>query len=155
MLRRHFSTSRRLFANLEGFNVFSTADKPQLPRIDKCRRTGINIAGVNLQGPAFLVNGAILLWDVKAPLKAEHFTLLKHIQPIPEILLLGTGKEMELLDKSVLESIRKNGIQVDVMNSRNACATYNVLVEEERNVALALLPIEPISARAPNLPPQE
>lgn len=47
---------------------------------------------------------------------------------------------------------RQLGIQVEVMNSRKACATYNILVEEDRNVAAALIPIIPTSARELNSP---
>ncbi|EDP44436.1 hypothetical protein MGL_0918 [Malassezia globosa CBS 7966] len=34
------------------------------------------------------------------------------------------------------------GIQLDVQNTRQACSTFNLLVEEGRNVAAALLPIK-------------
>lgn len=39
------------------------------------------------------------------------------------------------------------GIQVDVLDSKNASATYNLLLEEGRRVAAALYPLEPTDAR--------
>ena len=74
-----------------------------------------------------------------------------------EILLLGTGASMSPPPQFIRDYLRSLGIQLDFMDTvsylakqiihishdnlkRNACSTYNLLSEEGRRVAAALLP---------------
>jgi uncharacterized protein len=57
----------------------------------------------------------------------------------PEILIIGTGADMELLPKELRLHLDKNGIGYDVMSTGAAARTYNVLTIEGRNVAALLL----------------
>jgi NADH dehydrogenase [ubiquinone] 1 alpha subcomplex assembly factor 3 len=41
----------------------------------------------------------------------------------------------------------KKGIQIEVVDSRNAASTFNILVKEGRRVAAAILPPIPTSAK--------
>lgn len=54
---------------------------------------------------------------------------------------------MHPLSPALQKRFRQRGIQVETMVSRRAAATYNILVEEERSVACALIPMQPTSAR--------
>ncbi|OJA18803.1 hypothetical protein AZE42_00860 [Rhizopogon vesiculosus] len=79
-----------------------------------------------------------------------------------EILVFGTGRRMELPPSSIRSYLKEMGIQLDIMDTvrsstlpaallpitfhtrqRNACSTYNLLAEEGRRVAAALLPYTP------------
>jgi uncharacterized protein len=57
----------------------------------------------------------------------------------PEIVLLGTGETQRFPDTAVLGAILARGIGVEVMANGAACRTYNVLVSEDRKVAVALV----------------
>ena len=59
----------------------------------------------------------------------------------PEIVLLGTGNDHVFPDMAILLSLKKQGLTVEVMNTRAACRTYSVLVSEFRSVAAALIQI--------------
>lgn len=59
-----------------------------------------------------------------------------------EVLIFGTGKTVLPLPPSLRSHLNNLGIQVDVQSTHNASSTFNVLVEEGRKVALALLPAE-------------
>lgn len=59
-----------------------------------------------------------------------------------EILLLGTGSDHEFPEFSLIAEFRKIGISLEVMNTRAACRTYSVLVNEYRQVAAALFQIQ-------------
>ncbi|KAI1796083.1 hypothetical protein LXA43DRAFT_988267 [Ganoderma leucocontextum] len=56
-----------------------------------------------------------------------------------------------MMPPALRQYLNKIGVQVDIMNTRNACSTYNLLAEEGRRVAAALLPLTP--QRWPNAPP--
>jgi uncharacterized protein len=57
----------------------------------------------------------------------------------PELVLLGTGDVLRFLDSKLLASLAGAGIGAEVMDTRAACRTYNILAEEGRNVAAALI----------------
>ncbi|KAG0029501.1 hypothetical protein BGZ81_003731 [Podila clonocystis] len=73
----------------------------------------------------------------------EIFKIFELMNPRPEILIVGTGKVFGPLSPAVRSVIRSYGLQVDMMSTANAAATYNMLAEEGREVAAALLPLEP------------
>ncbi|KAF5336652.1 hypothetical protein D9758_016745 [Tetrapyrgos nigripes] len=55
-----------------------------------------------------------------------------------QILLLGAGKLISQPPPFIREHLNQMGIQLDVMDRRNACSTYNLRLEEGRRVAAAL-----------------
>jgi len=78
-------------------------------------------------------------WPVTAvsQLEIQHFENL--ISDKPEIIILGTGNTHKFPDQSLLSQLTKIGIGIEVMDTRACCRTYNILVEEGRHVAAALL----------------
>ncbi len=78
-------------------------------------------------------------WPVKAleQLELEHF---EYILPFrPEIVLLGTGSNLNFPQHSLINHLVKSGIGIEVMDTKATCRTYNILIEEGRRVAAALL----------------
>lgn len=61
------------------------------------------------------------------------------IQLKPEIVLLGTGTQFKIPDKSLLTLFHDNKIGIEFMDTRAACRTFMALAAEERNVVGALL----------------
>ncbi|MBA0601203.1 hypothetical protein Gorai_004389 [Gossypium raimondii] len=59
---------------------------------------------------------------------------------ILEILILGCGRYIEPVDPELRRFIRSTGMKLEALDSRNAASTYNILNEEGRIVAAALLP---------------
>jgi len=59
----------------------------------------------------------------------------------PDIVLLGSGETHVFPDMSLLVELKKQGLTLEVMNTRAACRTYSVLVNEFRSVAAALIQI--------------
>ena len=57
----------------------------------------------------------------------------------PELVLLGTGDVLRFPDPRLLVTLTHAGIGAEVMDTRAACRTYNILAEEGRNVAAALI----------------
>jgi uncharacterized protein len=57
----------------------------------------------------------------------------------PEIVLVGSGRAFAFPDPSLLAPLYAAGIGVEVMDTRAACRTYNLLLGEGRNVIAALI----------------
>ena len=57
----------------------------------------------------------------------------------PEILLLGTGSQLQFPSASLTARLLQSGIGVEVMDTAAACRTFNILLAEQRRVVAALL----------------
>ncbi|OLY84023.1 NADH dehydrogenase [ubiquinone] 1 alpha subcomplex assembly factor 3 [Smittium mucronatum] len=69
----------------------------------------------------------------------ENLRILEVVTPKPEILVFGTGRKLLQLSAEARKYILKQGIKLEVSNTRNACGTYNILLEEGRKVAILAL----------------
>lgn len=75
--------------------------------------------------------------SVVAELDADHLRpLLDHGI---DVLILGTGERQVFPQPAVFADLIGHGIGFEVMDNAAACRTYNILLAEERPVALALL----------------
>ncbi|KIP12888.1 hypothetical protein PHLGIDRAFT_17556 [Phlebiopsis gigantea 11061_1 CR5-6] len=128
-------------------NILAGANAPAV-QVKNVGPDGIHLDdGLIIPSACLFVEGNVFLWNVPpAPWegwKPEHFEVFDTIVPKPEILLLGTGKRPVPPPPHLRQYLSKIGIQVDTMDTRNACSTYNLLAEEGRRVAAALLPPTP------------
>jgi uncharacterized protein len=57
----------------------------------------------------------------------------------PEILILGSGTAFRFPHPAVLAPLYRAGVGVEVMDTRAACRTYNILLGEGRRVVAALI----------------
>jgi len=72
-----------------------------------------------------------------ASLKQEDFEELARLGV--DIVLLGTGRRQRFPHPSLSAALASARVGLEVMDAKAACRTYNILVAEERKVALALL----------------
>ncbi len=56
-----------------------------------------------------------------------------------EVILLGTGRKLRFPRPELMRPLVEAGVGLEVMDVAAACRTYNILVAEERRVAVALL----------------
>ncbi|KAI0832742.1 DUF498-domain-containing protein [Trametes gibbosa] len=144
---RNFHASLRRRSPGDGglSNILSGGTAPAV-QVKAIAQNGIQLAdGLLLSSACIFLDGKVFLWNVPETLwngwKPAHFEIFETVVPRPEILLIGTGERVEMLPPALRQYLTKAGVQVDVMNTRNACSTYNLLAEEGRRVAAALLPI--------------
>ena len=78
-------------------------------------------------------------WPVESveQLNTGHFDCILPYKP--EIILLGTGAHINFPDHGLMAKIIQTGIGFEVMDMQAACRTYNILVEEDRQVAAAII----------------
>ncbi|EAU82712.1 hypothetical protein CC1G_08869, partial [Coprinopsis cinerea okayama7 len=125
-------------------------DTPPPVQVSSISEDGIQLEdGLQISGPTIFLEGRVFLWDVppvgegKDRWKGwteEHFELFDTVVPAPEILLFGTGKRILPPPPFLRTYLNQKGVQLDIVDTRNACSTYNLLSEEGRRVAAALLP---------------
>jgi len=63
-------------------------------------------------------------------------------EPPVEVLLVGCGSAMALIDPDLRDAARARGVALEPMDTGAACRTYNVLMAEDRRVAAALIAVD-------------
>jgi len=78
-------------------------------------------------------------WNVSEfdELGPSHFEELRALKP--EILILGTGEHLQFPDPGLSRTLTSAGVGLEIMDTRAACRTYNIVVAEGRNVVAAVL----------------
>uniref|UniRef100_A0A8C5QJU9 NADH dehydrogenase [ubiquinone] 1 alpha subcomplex assembly factor 3 n=2 Tax=Leptobrachium leishanense TaxID=445787 RepID=A0A8C5QJU9_9ANUR len=117
-------------------------DSADIMFIESYSSQGFIINGDRVVGPCAVVPKAILQWNVGSykDISMESLALFHMIVPKIEILVVGTGDRVERLHPSILKAMREKGVAVEVQDTGNACATFNVLTSERRVTAAALIP---------------
>lgn len=108
--------------------------------IHSCSAEGIRVNEQDLAESFMLLPGQpVKAWPVVAgePLKPEHFsTVIAHQ---PELVILGTGADLQLPDPEVYGALLSREIGLEAMTTVAACRTYNLLAQDGRNVAACLI----------------
>ena len=75
------------------------------------------------------------------PKDYQDFALL-HLNKLilwqPEIILIGSGKTLNFPNKEWGEYLNKRNIGFEIMDTRAACRSYNLLIDEGRNIVACL-----------------
>jgi uncharacterized protein len=114
--------------------------------VHACSRTEIRVGERVIRASLVLTATDMLLdWPPRniRELSCEH--LQRALDFEPEVILLGTGSRQEFPDADTLAPVYRAGVGIEVMDTRAACRTYNVLVQEGRKVAAALM-LDPAGA---------
>lgn len=73
-------------------------------------------------------------------LLAQHFEQIRALNP--EVVVLGTGARLQFPRTADTRALIQANIGIEVMDTGAACRTYNILMQDGRRVAAALLMIE-------------
>lgn len=124
-------------------------------RIDAARPAGPFVSGLSAAGfkveDAQGVTGvypALLLTPVRAdpwtppPLAAlDAAALAAILDPLPEFVLLGTGRDLSHPPRALVRELEARGIGIEAMDSRAAARAWGVLRSEDRRIAAAFYPL--------------
>ena len=70
-------------------------------------------------------------------IKKSHLSMV--LKNEPEVILIGTGLKQALPVVGIVAELAKLGKSADFMSSEQACKTYNLLVNENRNVSCIII----------------
>jgi len=110
---------------------------------------GFRLANMyNIIGPCVLFPRTVLSWNVGSAkdITPESLTLFSLLEPKLDVLVIGIGDGSCKPDApKIIAYCRRLGINVEILKTEEACATFNFLNGEYRHVAAALIPPEDIS----------
>jgi uncharacterized protein len=83
--------------------------------------------------------GERIAWDLERfeDIGAQHFAQLAEVQA--EVVIFGSGSRIRFPQAAWLKPLMAKRIGIETMDTAAACRTYNILAQEGRSVAVALL----------------
>ncbi|KAI1463306.1 uncharacterized protein F4812DRAFT_447280 [Daldinia caldariorum] len=146
-------------ADLSALDVLGNTPVPATS-VDVCTSNGFHLnngAKITDSSGVLLVNGEAFAWRPWVPrgekrllnkkgqweVPNETFGLFNLLWPRPDLLILGLGPEIRPISPELRRHISSLGMRVDILDTRNAAAQYNLLATERGvdDVAAALIPI--------------
>ncbi len=105
---------------------------------------GFRFAEMSHRGSLLALPSGIWAWPPKSAAEIDEAALARVFAEKAEIdiFLVGCGRDPVLLPESLRAHLRDAGIAFDVMPTRAAASTYNVLLAEGRRVAAALIAVD-------------
>lgn len=119
-------------------NPIAPADRQYVQRYDAA---GFRVSGFDFTGSVIVLPERTLGWAVQefGALDLEALRPVLDATPRPELLVIGCGRRGAMLPEPVRQGLRAAGIGVETMDTGAACRTYNVLMNDGRRVAAALI----------------
>ncbi|EIE21692.1 DUF498-domain-containing protein [Coccomyxa subellipsoidea C-169] len=113
------------------------------PNIEGCAANGFIVNNEDVEGAVLCVGNLCTVWNVKKreDITLDSVALLDLITPPPDLLIIGCGRSSMRLPKAFTDGLSSKGISVEAIDTANAAATFNILNQEGRKVAGALLPV--------------
>jgi len=143
------TTTTRNKTPLSSFHLFdqgedeneNTKNNNTVFRIDAHTDEWFEIDREELRSSIFVHKNFRALWKPKgaSDVSVDSLIYLKLLDEIPDVILFGTGKQTKQIPEDSVRWAREMGMAVEVMDTANCVATFNVLVEEGRNVACGIL----------------
>jgi uncharacterized protein len=117
---------------------------PRAAQIEAYGAGGFRFAGMSHRGSILALPNGIWAWPPRTPAEIDEVSLTRAIaeKSAIDFLLIGSGSDPALLAEPLRRRLRKEGLSFDVMPTRAAASTYNVLYAEGRRVAAALIAVE-------------
>jgi len=110
--------------------------------IDGYRAGGFHFGGMSHRGSILALPSGIRDWPVGAMSELSIASLdavFAEQKGEIELLLVGAGESPAPLPRDIRAALNAAGIRADVMATRHAVPTYNLLLGERRKVAAALI----------------
>lgn len=112
------------------------------PPIDSFGAGGFRIKGDFHSGHLLLSPSGQQVWDVQpGAMTLENFAGLLAEGNAIDVVLVGMGLEIAPVPRAVRQAFDEAGVGIEAMSTSSACRTYNVLLAEDRRVAVALIAV--------------
>ncbi|GGA53247.1 Mth938-like domain-containing protein [Pelagibacterium lentulum] len=116
---------------------------PYQVAIDAYGSGGFRFAEMSHRGSVLCLPGGMYAWDVTEAAGVTLESLMRVLEASDiDVLLIGMGNDIVALDPEIRAAFRDKGIIVEAVSTGSAVRTYNVLMNERRAVAAALIAVE-------------
>ena len=114
------------------------------PSIEAYGDFGFRLEGQRFEGSILVTPVGLYPWGVEDLDLATTESLAPAIacKDRFDILVIGAGASFARLPREIAEALEEEEIPFDVMDSRAAARTYNLLMDEGRRVAAAIIAVE-------------
>ena len=120
-----------------------TAHYPGQAAIDSYGSGGFGFAGMSHKGSILALPSGIYAWNADPrELTPADFAMVIAEKSEIDLFLIGMGPDMARPPKPVRAALEAAGIMYDPMATGHAVSTYNLLLEEKRRVAAALIGVD-------------
>ena len=104
--------------------------------------------GQVVRSPLVCYGGKVFVWRGVGELDdvtERKLSLLRAVKPKPDILVVGAGKTAgkARLEEDVRKMLYDLNVSVEVVDTRTAISTFNILQQEGRRVVAAMIPAGP------------
>jgi len=99
----------------------------------------VSVNNVRYENCVVVTPQAVSVWAVDGfeALVAADFSFIAELKP--EIVILGTGAKQRFPGPELGRALAASGAGIEVMDTRAACRTYNILASEGRKVVAAIV----------------
>jgi NADH dehydrogenase [ubiquinone] 1 alpha subcomplex assembly factor 3 len=113
-------------------------------RIDGYDDTGFIVGDVQVEGSILCFGDLWLSWKPRriSEITDDSLVIVDLLKPSPDLVILGTGQKIQRIPDSLSKSLFTRGVSLEVLDTINAVATFNILNQEGRKVVGALLPFK-------------
>lgn len=124
--------------------MIAPADERHFPGrapIDGYGQGGFRFAGMSHRGSLLIVPSGIYAWAPSSAAEIDTASLARVFAEKGEIdlLMIGTGREPVFIPATLRSELKEAGIAVDYTATGPATSTYNLLLDEGRRIAAALI----------------
>ncbi|MCA0423542.1 MAG: Mth938-like domain-containing protein [Proteobacteria bacterium] len=111
--------------------------------IEAIGKGGFLFAGMSHIGAILALPSGIHAWPVAGMADVTWDALAQALSEREgfDFLLIGTGARFEPLSPALARALRDDGIRFEAMSTSSATQTYNILLDEGRKVAAALVAV--------------
>lgn len=119
---------------------FSEDYNPGSNVIRAYHRDGISVNGEMFQKSLVVAPNQIIPdWPVTSVDDLSTELLQELVEHTPEVILIGTGQQIQFPHPEIYAPIVRQRIGVEFMDTGAACRTYNILLSEERKVIAGII----------------
>lgn len=117
---------------------------PGRHQIESFGNGGFRLGGVSHAGSILISASGTRALDIAsiADLTPVHLEVLLTEKSENDLLIIGTGRDMQPMPKSIVETLKQHAIGYDVMSTNAAVRTYNVVLAEDRRVSAIIIAVD-------------
>jgi uncharacterized protein len=121
-----------------------TAFHPGRVTIDGYGNGGFRFANMSHRGSILVTASGIHDWRPRsvADITTDDLVLLGEEKEPVDLFILGSGRQMEMLPKSIRSMLTDICSSLEVMSTGAAVTTYNILLAEGRRVSAGLIAVD-------------